>query len=182
MMKTNSGFTLIELMVVLSVLSILTTLAVPAFDSLIKDNRMMLRVNAFSGLANYARGEAVKRSARVTLCPSSDGAVCLTTGAWESGLIVFVDADDSATYNGGDTLLKVFEGIPGAGVTVRGSANLTDYISYIGTGLIRQVDGALQSGTLAFCDDRGAGDKGKTVTVNAIGRLVATTGVTTCVP
>jgi type IV fimbrial biogenesis protein FimT len=179
---SSSGFSLLELLITLTIAFILVTLAVPAFGGLIKDNRMVLRVNSFIGMTNYARSEAVKRSSRVTLCPSSDGATCLTTGAWELGWIVFVDGDDSGDMSAGDTFLQVHEELSGQSVTVRASFNLRRYISYNGNGLIRQVNGTLQSGTIAFCDDRGVGTNARTVTVSAIGRLSATTGVTSCTP
>lgn len=180
-MNVDSGFTLVELLIVLTIGSILAMLAIPGFDALIADNRMVSRVNSFVGLSNYARGEAVSRSDRVTLCPSSDGTTCLTTGIWESGWIVFVDADDSGTQTAGDTILQVHEGLTGNAVTVRGSSHVRNYISYIGNGLIRQVDGRLQSGTMVFCDDRGAGEA-RTVTINSMGRLTTSVGAVACMP
>ncbi|MBF0453995.1 MAG: GspH/FimT family pseudopilin [Magnetococcales bacterium] len=181
-MKNNSGYTLLELLIVMAIAFVLLTLAVPTFSQIIKNGRMVVRVNNFVGLTNYARSEAINRSARITLCPSASGTTCLTTGQWELGWAVFVDADDSGTQTTGDTLLQVNAGATANGVTVRGSAHVRDYLSYNANGLIRKVDGSLQSGTLVFCDDRGAGSDARTLTVSAIGRLSTSTGAVTCTP
>ncbi|MBF0193964.1 MAG: GspH/FimT family pseudopilin [Magnetococcales bacterium] len=181
-MKVNSGFTLLELLIVIAIAFVLISLAVPTFSLIIKDNRMIVRVNNFIGLTSYARSEAVKRSSRITICPSTTGTTCLTTGTWESGWAIFVDADDSGTLNTGDTLLKVNAGVTGNDITIRGSANIQSYISYNANGLIRKIDGSLQSGSMVFCDDRGAGTDARTVTISAVGRLSTTTGALSCTP
>ena len=86
----NPGFTLIELMVALTVAGILTAIAVPAFNSFVMNDRDANQINAFSSSFNYARSEAVKRNTAVgvQVCPSIDGATCNPAAAWSSGWIV----------------------------------------------------------------------------------------------
>ena len=61
------GFTLIELMVTLSVLAIVLSLAAPSFAELMAANRLSTQTNEFVGSLNLARSEAVRRGQPVTL-------------------------------------------------------------------------------------------------------------------
>jgi type IV fimbrial biogenesis protein FimT len=65
----NSGFTMIELMVVVAILAVMASLAAPSFQGLLAGQRV--RSAAFSIVSDLtlARSEAVKRSANVTITP-----------------------------------------------------------------------------------------------------------------
>jgi type IV fimbrial biogenesis protein FimT len=80
------GFTLIELVVTISIVAILASLAVPAFNEAMLGSKLTSLANNFVASAQLARSEAIKRNAAATLCASSDGSTC--TGAWEDGWIV----------------------------------------------------------------------------------------------
>ena len=59
--RPASGFTLMELIITILVAAILTAIAVPAFDSFVKNDRDSAQVNSLAYSMNYARSEAVKR-------------------------------------------------------------------------------------------------------------------------
>ncbi|WP_181919299.1 GspH/FimT family pseudopilin [Alkalilimnicola ehrlichii] len=65
-MKKNRGFTLIELIVVMVVVVILATVAVPNFTRIIQENRMTADANELITLLNAARSEAVRLGGQVT--------------------------------------------------------------------------------------------------------------------
>lgn len=113
-----AGFTLIELMIVLVILSILLFVAVPNYDSVINDSKLdKARHNVASGLA-LARVEAVQRGQDVSFCRGSSGACGAGTGltnwsgnGWKvrdaAEIIRIDDADNTGvtvTYECGDTL------------------------------------------------------------------------------
>ena len=56
------GFTLLELMVTVTVLGVLLGLAVPSFTAAMRNNRIVSQNNEFIGALNYARSEAIRRS------------------------------------------------------------------------------------------------------------------------
>jgi type IV fimbrial biogenesis protein FimT len=91
MFKKQNGFTLIELMVTVVVLAIVLAVAIPSFTSQVLNNRSLTLGGDLVTALNFAREEAVKRGARVSICPSSDGATCLTATDWAKGWMVFVD-------------------------------------------------------------------------------------------
>lgn len=166
----------------LAVAAILVTVAVPSFRTLIQNNRLTTEINEYLTSLSIARSEAVKRADRVTICISSDGAACITTGDWAQGWIIFIDSDNDATVDAGEEILRV-HGALSIGTTLIGSADVDDYISYESDGSSQTTAAAVQSGTIILCDDRGSGN-GKGIELNATGRARTITGanVTTCTP
>ncbi|MDW7746179.1 GspH/FimT family pseudopilin [Halomonas sp.] len=69
------GFTLIELLVTIAVIIIMATIAVPSFQNLVASNRFAADYNQILTGLNYARSEAVKRRADVSVVMSASGAV-----------------------------------------------------------------------------------------------------------
>jgi type IV fimbrial biogenesis protein FimT len=125
-MNSNSGFTLIELAVVLAIAAILAAIAIPNFSSLIQNSRLTTQANELAGTFSYARSEAIKRGGNVTVCASTNQATCTGTTDWAGGWIAFADPDNSATFTAGDTLLRVSGPLQG-GSTLTGSATSVQY-------------------------------------------------------
>lgn len=63
----SSGFTIIELMVVLALVAVVAGIAIPNFSRLIENNRVVSTTNSAVGLINFARSEAVRRGQAVTV-------------------------------------------------------------------------------------------------------------------
>jgi len=89
--RAQHGFTLIELMVSLTVLGVLAAIALPSFSEAFLSNRLASFSNSFVASAHLARSEAIKRNASVKLCRSSNGTSCATSGGWQQGWIIFGD-------------------------------------------------------------------------------------------
>ena len=90
------GFTLVELMVTISVLAVLMAVGIPSFQGVIASSRVTTATNDFMATLAQARSNAIWRGGRVTVCKSADGASCVITGGWEQGWIMFNDDDHSA--------------------------------------------------------------------------------------
>lgn len=167
-MNTPSGFTLIELMVSIAMLSILLAIAVPSYQALVVNNRLATQTNEFVATLTLARSEAVKRGTRVTVCKSSDQSACTTTGDWTQGWLVFADDDSDGTFDTGEPLLQVHGALP-SGVALTGNTLVSDYVSYIASGAAQRSSGAVQTGTLTMCHAQSG--KARVLTVNNAGRL-----------
>ncbi|MBN2886034.1 MAG: GspH/FimT family pseudopilin, partial [Chromatiaceae bacterium] len=84
--RVQRGVTLLELMVTLAIVTIVTTIAVPSFQSVIRNNRAATLSNDLLSALNLARSESVTRGKRVTVCKSNDIAddtpTCVTAASW----------------------------------------------------------------------------------------------------
>jgi type IV fimbrial biogenesis protein FimT len=66
------GFTLVELLVTISIAAVLLTLAVPSFSKLILTQRVRVSASDLQTALFYARSEAIKRAADVSVVPTGD--------------------------------------------------------------------------------------------------------------
>ena len=87
----GAGFTLTELLVTVSVISVLLTLAVPSTTNLILAQNVRTGVSDLQTSLYFARSEAIKRAADVNVVPSS--------GDWKNGWTVQL-ADGTVLRNG----------------------------------------------------------------------------------
>jgi type IV fimbrial biogenesis protein FimT len=86
-MTTLRGFTLVEMMIAITLMAVLLAMAVPSFRDASLGSTVRSLANELVVSAALARSEAIKRNAPVTLCVSSNGTSC-GTGGWEQGWIV----------------------------------------------------------------------------------------------
>ena len=172
-MKKSLGYTLIELMAMLAVVSILVLIGLPSMSVFFESNRMISNSNDLVAGLNIARSEAIKQQIRVTLCQSADTASCTGSGQWEDGWIVFQDPNGNATVDGGERILRLNAGVDGGQVTIRSNdvGNLiANSVSFTSRGLPKALNGGSQSGTFRICDKRG-------LKVNADGTTTVARGV-----
>lgn len=80
MFQKTRGFTLIELMTTIAILAVIAALAIPSFNTIIKNNRLTAAANEVVSAIASARGEAIKRKTNVTMGPKGSG--------WADGIIV----------------------------------------------------------------------------------------------
>lgn len=103
-MNRDSGFTLVELLMTIVVLTILLATGVPAFKDFIKNNRVTAAANDLVSAIQHARSEALKRGTNVVVCASKDMATCTGKDTWAEGWIVFSDLDLNNTPDVGVSL------------------------------------------------------------------------------
>lgn len=103
----SHGVTMIEMAIVMSLVAILAMIAIPSFKYVTSSNRAAQEVNALLGDMRYARTEAVKEGAPVTVCTSADGLNCSGSTQWNAGWIVFADANGNHVRDANEPLLRV---------------------------------------------------------------------------
>lgn len=150
---SQSGLTLVELMVTLAVLAILLSIAVPNFQSTIASSQLTSATNDLLASLAQARMEAVRQGRRITVCMSSNGTQCATSGTWQQGWISFTDTTRSGTtanVDAGETILSTTGARP-AGISVAGSGATAQYISFDPDGRNKTMGNAAQTGTIRVC-------------------------------
>ncbi len=158
-MKGASGFTLVELMVVLVLVTMVATVAVPAWSEFVRHNEAAAETNELITSLNYARSEAVRRNTEVSLCRSIDGASCAAATDWTSGWIAFVGDDPDAP----GTVLREWAGRDN-GSDLSGPAN----------GLTYNPDGSLDTDAEFDTQPRGCtGKERREIALSRAGRARA---------
>lgn len=117
MNRKPRGFTLIELMVVVALAAILAAMAAPSFKSFVSGQRVKTAASDFAMAAIFARSEAIKRNADVTITSVTAGAA-----GWKDGWTVAVGGtplNQQQAYNG-----VTFSG-PASAITYNGSGRLS---------------------------------------------------------
>jgi type IV fimbrial biogenesis protein FimT len=118
--RLERGFSLVEMMVVLSVMTILAVVAIPPMHELFIDVRLSSNVNELLAATTFARSEAIKRGRLVTICRSvnadSGTNACNARSVgdrngddWGVGWLVFVEGSSNSSglgvVNPGDEIL-----------------------------------------------------------------------------
>lgn len=153
----NSGFTLLELLIVITLAALITAIGVPSFQSTVANQRRTAAVNELALAFNLARSEAIKRVRYVSICKSNDGATCGGGGVeWEDGWITFANADNATpnTVDAGDEIIRVHPALNDT-LTLRRTGVVDGFVSFRPSGTMGTSVGNL-TGTLTLCDDRGA--------------------------
>lgn len=181
----QSGFTIVELIIVVIVAAVLAGIAVPNLSEFIKNNARATRVNTMVTALNFGRNQAVTRNTRVSVCKSAGFANCDggAQGHWfHQGWIVFTDTGVRGTVDGTDQVLRIFQPDMGGNATLygrNGGGNING-ISYRNNGMAEDLTvGAttLTPGTIFnYCDDRGAA-KARAIVVSTTGHVRLTRDV-----
>lgn len=96
----HRGFTLIEMLCVVTLLALLASIGLPNFGDLIERNRIQSLRNQLEAQLKHARASAVLHNRSVEICGSSDGRTC--DDAWQSGWLIH--RPDSTLINSQYTL------------------------------------------------------------------------------
>lgn len=169
MNQRENGFTLLELVIVISIAMILVSVGIPSFQRVSAQNKLATETNNFLVSLNLARSESVKRSRRVAVCKSSDpmasSPACVTTGGWEQGWVVFIDTDKDGVIDSTESVINVQPGLNG-NVTIAGDTNFSHRITFNPSGAA-EGNGGDQEGDINLCYDT----KGRTLSINRVGRV-----------
>ena len=179
-MKKHPGYTLIELMAILAVITILLTVGLPLMNVFFQGNRMVSNTNDIVAGLHVARSEAIRQQMRVTMCQSSNQAACTGGNQWENGFIVFQDPNGNMTVDAGERILRVNSGASGKNVTIRsddgGVNQIATAITFTSRGLPKLLNGTNVSGTFRVCDSRGKQMNADGITTVARGVILSVSG------
>lgn len=146
---------MIELLVVLAVAAVITSVAVPAVGTWAQNNQLQSSAQSLTGVLKYARSEAISRNQFVTLETDTDNTV---------SVCVVSSAGDACTTPDAD-VLKTLQ-VASTEVTIEGNAATTNGLTFGPRGRLQEGGSAALFG---ICDKRGAAN-GRHVEINPVGR------------
>jgi type IV fimbrial biogenesis protein FimT len=96
-----TGFNMVELMVVMTILAVLAAFAAPEFQSTIQNYRIRNAADELEYSIQYARTEAIRRGRNVVIqranCPAAN---------WGCGWRAFVDTDNDQVQDAGEPTVR----------------------------------------------------------------------------
>lgn len=98
--KTQTGFGLIEQIVVLAVVAVLATLAIPSFQSLVEGQQLRSAQADYIAALQQARGIAINEQMRIVFCPSRDARTCNSDVYWTGGWLMGRDPNNNGQPEG----------------------------------------------------------------------------------
>jgi len=161
------GFTVIELLVVVTMLGLLLSLALPSFGRLVASIRIRTEAQKLFSAVHLTRSEAIKRNLPVSLCPRSVGVSpndC--SHDYSQGWMMFVNPDRDRRRDLDEVGVAEGAGLV-AGFTVtnrKGNRRADELITYFGDGSSRR------NLTLLVCSASYPDADSWSVVLNRIGR------------
>ncbi len=153
------GFTLIELMISLAIVSILITSVGPSVRDILIQNRLIGQINELSSIIQFARHSAVNEQVTSIMCPSTNFSTC--TADWNSPKMVFLDIDGNGQRSADEEILAG-TGNSVQNYTLTGPAGT---ISFQGNGAVASP------GTLLLCHDSNDPKFARALTISLQGRV-----------
>lgn len=167
----QEGFSLLELIITISVAAILTAVAIPSYKYVINDNRMAGEVNDLVGDMQFARAEAIKEGNDVVVCSSvANSGTCSGSATWQTGWMIFSDPNNTGDFAAGDAILRVHNALTG-GDTFVPSDNLTSEVQFNRDGFAVGLNNA--GVTLQLHDSTDTHSWSRCLAVSIVGALSA---------
>jgi type IV fimbrial biogenesis protein FimT len=100
---SSRGFTLMEMLIAISLSYIILGVITPSAKRIIDKHRISADINHTSALIRYARTLSISQIETIKLCPAINYSVCEKD--WKSPLIVFVDTNNNNIRDEDEPLL-----------------------------------------------------------------------------
>jgi type IV fimbrial biogenesis protein FimT len=137
------GFTLIELIVSVSILSILAAIVVPNLNQFIIKMRVDNEISHLHRMLLITRNAAINSGHKAILCPLNNSLQCTTQ--WQNELSVFIDVNNNKMFDTNEKVSRVRSAIVVGDKLIYGKGR--NKITYQPTG---QLSG-LANGTFRYC-------------------------------
>jgi type IV fimbrial biogenesis protein FimT len=162
MKKVDQGFTLVELIIGLSIMTVLLAYAMPNYYNFKQNKVMTQEINRLVSTINFARNQSITSGHHIILCSSQTMTACDGGSNWHGGWMVFSDINRNRNYDSGDNMLLNENDMNNHII-----AQSSQYRKKIRFDRLGATPGT--NLTIRFCDDRGK-DYGKAVIISNVGR------------
>lgn len=160
----QQGLGLLELLIVLAIVSIMASIALPGLDELVSQQRSEAAARKLHRALVMARSAAVTRHEMVTLCRTADGRKC--GGSWSQRIALFLDGDGDRQANEPDQVLSVVDmGGSETHISWRSFGN-RQYLQFLPVGSTNN-----QNGNFTLCPSSGDMRHARQLVISRTGRI-----------
>lgn len=162
MLKSSSGYTLIEVLVVATIAAVLMTQAFSGAGSLIQHNKRHASVSSLVTFLNTARNSAISQSKSVTVCSVNADSQC--SNSWKGDLVAFRDPYKTRKIDSPDQIIRKIPADEAKGFTFNGG--IRNYFRFRPTGMAREA-----IGNITWCPEDGDPTLAAQLRINMGGRI-----------
>lgn len=133
-MKNIHGFSLLEILIALSIAAIITALSISSWNQFSQKSQAQVAMLQLQRAIALAREEAIARNEKITLCKSSDEKTC--SGHWQDGFIIKTST----------AVLQEFQALPDGILLMRAFPRGRDQLDFSSSGFP-----TVENGTFWYC-------------------------------
>lgn len=103
----STGFHLIEVMLVLTLIGVIGTLSTPSLSRFINHNALTSQVNLINSNLQVAKIIAANKFVYVTVCPTTDNQNCAEQ--WQHSVMTFIDLNNNKKRDNAEEMINLYE-------------------------------------------------------------------------
>jgi type IV fimbrial biogenesis protein FimT len=158
------GYTLTELLCSLSILTLLASLALPAFSRVLRDTQSTTAINTFVSVYQLARSTAINNRAVVVMCPTTDNKRC--SSDWLTGAMAFTDPNNNREIDDDERVIATMDvPVPGSQIKMAAALN-KQYLRFMDNGMLENT-----AGSIVYCPPNGKDMDARVIIFTRNGRL-----------
>lgn len=168
----HSGFSLMEILIVLSIMAIFVSVAGPSMSESIKNSKIKELSNEFTTALYLTQSESIKRGVQVTIVPLQ------SSGGWQTGWNIFEDVDRNGVKGSNEKLIQTHS-VPADGLTLKSKDSVfTSWLAFLPSGAAKGNAG--MSGGFRICRSDNSLTKSRTITIQGSGNVIVEKGTVSC--
>lgn len=187
--RSSAGFTLVELLVTITVLGIILALGLPNLREFMVRNQAVAVTTEFASDISRARIEAISRNNCVTICMSGNTANALAGGTptcaaagsdWQAGWIIFSNPSCSATQDDPTTVNSTLVAVRQTGTeafTLTPASGSLRRLIFDSKGLANL---AQETFTMRYTPEAAGGSHDRVICLSTAGRVITKKAGSTC--
>lgn len=159
--RNARGFSLLELLITLTIVAIVAAFALPSLNSILQRGEQRAALSELIAIINLSRNTAIQEQTAVTLCPIGTNSKC--TKDWNRPLTAFRDPERARKIVHSDQVLRVLE-LSSTG-TAKGRTGIRDYFRFRPSGFAEEA-----IGNIVWCPKNGDNRFASQIRINMGGR------------